>query len=547
MQRDAWRVSTAPQSARVKVSARATRAARPSATARAAASDLSSCSKVCAPRGRAVPALHSCRAHRTMRSTVSDRVEATLLTESTLAHLVFSHLLSIVGFVMATVLLSRSFQQRRAAGSTLAWLFAMVLVPYVAVPLYVIFGARKVKPSRSAGTVMAAPEPLDTWPDTPTARLARMLGASGGMVSTSGNSVELLGDGETAFTALTAAIRSATRSVHISTLVFSGDEVGEAVAALLQERARAGVDVRVLIDGLFKFRTKRKQIAGLRKAGAKVAWFMRLWTLPTRGSVNLRLHRKAVLIDDRLAIIGGMNIAREYMGPTPLADRWRDLSLSVTGPAVGDIACLFRADWQFASGEELPLPPPHGAAKEDQTLPGRASIQVVGSGPDSDNDLIYDAFLSAIFDARRRIWIATPYFVPDEAIAHALLLALRRGVGVEILVPLRSNHLTADLAGAAYLRELRDAGAVVRCYAPGMMHAKILLVDDEVGILGSANMDRRSFFLDYEIALIIARREEVARMEAWFLPLFKGCVDLPPAARLRAILEPLARLFAPLE
>ena len=423
----------------------------------------------------------------------------------------------------------------------------MVLVPYVAVPLYVIFGARKVKPSRSADTVMAAPEPLDTSPDTPTARLARMLGASGGMVSTSGNSVELLGDGETAFTALTAAIRSATRSVHISTLVFSGDEVGEAVAALLEERARVGVDVRVLIDGLFKFRTKRKQIAGLRKAGAKVAWFMRLWTLPTRGSVNLRLHRKAVLIDDRLAIIGGMNIAREYMGPTPLADRWRDLSLSVTGPAVGDIACLFRADWQFASGEELTSPPTHVAAKEDQTLPGRASIQVVGSGPDSDNDLIYDAFLSAIFDARRRIWIATPYFVPDEAIAHALLLALRRGVGVEILVPLRSNHLTADLAGAAYLRELRDAGAVVRCYAPGMMHAKILLVDDEVGILGSANMDRRSFFLDYEIALIITRREEVARMEAWFLPLFEGCVDLPPAARLRAILEPLARLFAPLE
>ena len=348
------RASTAPQFARVKGSARATRAAnqraaRPSATALGAASDLSSCSKVCATRGRAVPALHSRRAHRTIRSNVSDRVEATLLTESTLAHLVFSHLLSIVGFVMATVLLSRSFQQRRAAGSTLAWLFAMVLVPYVAVPLYVIFGARKVKPSRSPDTLMAAPERLDTWPDTPTARLARMLGASGGMVSTSGNNVELLGDGETAFTALTAAIRSATRSVHISTLVFSGDEVGEAVAALLEERARAGVDVRVLIDGLFKFRTKRKQIAGLRKAGAKVAWFMRLWTLPTRGSVNLRLHRKAVLIDDRLAIIGGMNIAREYMGPTPLADRWRDLSLSVTGPAVGDIACLFRADWQFAS------------------------------------------------------------------------------------------------------------------------------------------------------------------------------------------------------
>jgi cardiolipin synthase len=470
-----------------------------------------------------------------------------LLTESPFARLVVSHLLSVVGFLMAAVLLARASHQRRPTGSTLAWLLAIVLIPYVGVPFFVIFGGRKVKRTLkrhapSAGTPSAAPTAANERDDEDDAasRLGRMLCASGGMSATTGNRIELLGDGEAAFAAVMAAIASAKSSVSISTLVFAGDEVGEAVTAALEERARAGVQVRVLIDGLFKFRSRRRQIARLREAGAKVAWFMRLWTFPTRGSMNLRLHRKEVLIDDRLAIVGGTNLAREYMGPTPLASRWRDLSMTVTGPAVADIGALFRADWEFASGEAMD-PAPSLAAD------GGARVQVVGSGPDSENDLIYDAFLSAIFEAKRRISIATPYFVPDEAIVHALVLAIRRGVAVQILVPLRSNHRTADLAGAAYLRELRDAGGSIRCYEPGMMHAKILLVDDDVGILGSANMDRRSFFLDYEIALLIADREEVARMAAWLVPLLERSVDLPPAGRIRALVEPFARLLAPLE
>jgi cardiolipin synthase len=474
-----------------------------------------------------------------------------LLNGPALARLFASHLLSIVSFFMAALLLARASRQRRPTTSTLAWLLAIVLIPYVGVPFYVIFGGRKVKRLAAARPLAGAPAALPSGEvagevagEVPTngipARLARMLGASGAMAPTAGNRVELLGDGEVAFAAVLAAIAGAKFAVSISTLVFAGDEVGEAVTAALEERARAGVEVRVLIDGLFKFRSRRRQIARLREAGAKVGWFMRLWTLPTRGSVNLRLHRKEVIVDDRLAIVGGTNIALEYMGPVPLATRWRDLSMTVAGPAVADIGRLFRADWEFATGEKMNPAPSVVSA-------GEASIQVVGSGPDSENDLIYDAFLSAIFEARRRIWIATPYFVPDEAIVHALVLALRRGVSVQILVPLRSNHRTADLAGAAYLRELRDAGGVVRCFQPGMMHAKIMLVDDDLGILGSANMDRRSFFLDYEIALFIADPAEVTRMESWFFPLLERSVDLPVAGRVRALIEPFARLLAPLE
>ena len=473
-----------------------------------------------------------------------------MLNASGLAGLIASHLISVVSFLMAAALLARASRQRRPTTSTLAWLLAIVLIPYVGVPFYVIFGGRKVK--RLAAPVGKTPASPSALPEregsaadqgTP-ARLARMLEASGAMRPSSGNHVELLGDGEVAFAAVLAAIAGAERSVSISTLVFAGDEIGEAITAALEERARAGVQVRVLIDGLFKFRSRRRQIARLREAGAKVAWFMRLWTLPTRGSMNLRLHRKEVLVDDRLAIVGGTNFAREYMGPVPLATRWRDLSLTVTGPAVADIGRLFRADWAFATGEAIDETAnvANGVASG-----GGTTIQVIGSGPDSENDLIYDAFLAAIFEAKRRIWIATPYFVPDEAIVHALVLAIRRGVAVQVMVPLRSNHRTADLAGAAYLRELRDAGGVIRCYEPGMMHAKILLVDDDLGILGSANMDRRSFFLDYEIALLLADPAEVQRMEAWFGPLLERSVDLPAAGRIRALVEPFARLLAPLE
>jgi cardiolipin synthase len=469
---------------------------------------------------------------------------------SAIAHLIGTHLLSIVAFLMAAILLARASQQRRQTGSTLAWLLAIVLIPYVGVPFYLVFGGRKVK-RRAAATGGAskrvassdAQRSIEGDDGSAAGRLGRMLRASGGMAATNGNRIELLGDGEAAFAAVMAAISGAERSVRISTLVFAGDEIGEAVTVALEAKARAGVEVRVLVDGLFKFRSRRRQIARLRAAGAQVTWFMRLWTLPTRGSMNLRLHRKEVLVDDRVAIVGGTNLAREYMGPTPLPGRWRDLSMTITGPAVADIARLFRADWEFASGRKLDPPPQRMVA----AVAGRVSIQVVGSGPDSENDLVYDAFLCAIFEARRRIWIATPYFVPDEALVHALLLAIRRGVSVQILVPLRSNHRTADLAGAAYLRELRNAGGVIRCYEPGMMHAKILLVDDDVGFLGSANMDRRSFFLDYEIALLVADREEVARMEAWFAPLLERSVDLPPAGRVRALIEPFARLLAPLE
>lgn len=458
---------------------------------------------------------------------------------------VLAHLLSLVGFIMALLLLARAGEQRRPTGSVVAWLIAIVLVPYIGVPFYLVFGGRKLR-RRVAGKAKLHP-PLSAGPSD--GRLATMLCASGAARPTRGNQLTLLATGEAAFAEIVALIASARTRIHISTLIFANDDVGQALAALLVQQARRGVEVRVLVDALFEFRSSRGLIAGLREAGVKVAWFMPIWSPWPSRWVNLRLHRKVVIVDGERAIIGGMNLAREYMGPSPLPGRWRDLSLSVTGPAVGDIGNVFASDWQFAAQETLGDREPSALASltEASLGPDAGMVQVVGSGPDVESDRIYDALLSGTFDAKRRLWVATPYFVPDEALLRALVLAVRRGVDVRVVVPRRSNHLTADLAGASYLRELAREGGSVRCYTPEMLHAKLVLIDDDVAILGSANMDMRSLFLDYEIALVVTSLGKAAELETWFQSLFTECVDLAPAGRGRAILEPIARLLAPLE
>jgi cardiolipin synthase len=463
------------------------------------------------------------------------------VSASLVLHLITSHLLSIVGFVMAALLAADVLRnQQRPPATTFAWLLAIVLVPYVGVPLYLVFGGRKVArmAARKASLYGAAPDGRAGASD-----LERMLCGLGAPPARAGNSVELLVTGEQAYQAVVEAIDGATRSIEIATLILADDEVGRAVIERLVVRARAGVTVRVLIDGLFAFRSSRRHLAALADAGGQIARFMPVLHLPSRRShANLRMHRKIVAVDERVAIVGGMNIAREYMGPTPLATRWRDLSARLRGPAVTDLVAVFRSDWAFAAGAAAPPP----VAPAPAAAGGASMLQVVGSGPDVAADLLYDAFLTGVFQARRRLWIATPYFVPDEALTRALVLAARRGVDVRIIAPAQSNHRIADLAGAGALRQVAAAGVRVLPFGPGMLHAKLVMIDDQAAILGSANFDMRSFFLDYEIGLFCWSLADIAGLGAWFEETSRHTVQLPAAGRPRILAEQLARLVGPL-
>lgn len=457
---------------------------------------------------------------------------------------IIPHVFSVMGFLLAVFLLSRILREHRPPASTMAWLLAIVLVPYVGVPMYFLIGGRKHR-RLAARKAPLYPRTRSTGTGTEAQHaVERVLVTAGAPRPTSGNQLEMLATGEATFARITQLFESAQRSIDVSTFILGDDETGLAVTELLARKASEGVRVRLLLDGLFAFRSNRKALARYTKAGGKLAVFMPLLRLPFRGPANLRNHRKIIVVDGQRAILGGMNLAIEYMGPTPMPGRWRDLSLAMSGPAVIHLHAVFRSDWEFAAvggnddGPALEFLPP-------QT--GRSRLQVVASGPDVLLDTYYDAILSSLFQAKKRIWLATPYFIPDESITRALVLAIRRGVDVRIVVPARSNHYAADIAGGSYLRQIEDTGGHVCPYLPSMMHAKVALIDSEIGVLGSANLDMRSLFLDYEIAVFAYSAEELEQLTLWFESLLEDCAsELERPGRTRALAEDLGRLLAPL-
>ncbi len=304
--------------------------------------------------------------------------------------------------------------------------------------------------------------------------------------------------------------------------------------------------MRLLIDDIGSWRVRRRSLAALIGAGAEVAYFMPMLHIPLRGRANLRNHRKVIITDSRVALMGGMNLAWPYIGPPGSENLWRDLSVIVEGPVVTELESIFASDWRFATGRS---PEPKAAATRQMRSAGMESsvVQVVASGPDVDGDPLYESLLVMVFAARHRIWIVTPYFVPDEMLARALTLAARRGVDVRLIVPLRSNHITADLARSAYLRDLHSAGGRVLLYTPVMLHAKAIVFDDRLAVIGSANMDMRSLFLNYEVALYVSTPAQVAEIADWAEGLMADTRrGLPAPGWEREFFENIVRLLSPL-
>ena len=452
-----------------------------------------------------------------------------------------SGLLAILGFLLALVLLASVLRSDRPPQATMAWLLAIVLVPYVGVPLYLLIGGRKMR--RLAGQKGPVYDRNVTVPGGEfgpgTERVLRSFGVP---PATRGNRVELVTGGVDAYERLLRIIDGAEKTLFITTYLLGRDDVGAAVVARLAARAAEGVEVRVLLDALGSWWVGRRWFAPLTAAGGRVAYFMPMLHIPFRGRNNLRNHRKIIVADARIALTGGMNLAQEYMGPEFSPGRWRDVSLVVEGPAALDLDALFRSDWAFATGaaQDSGLSPPAGPA-------GDTPVQVVASGPDVEGDPLYASLISLLFAAQRRIWVVTPYFVPDEILVRALELAARRGVDVRLLIPNRSNHLTADLARVGYLRQIDRAGGMILRFRPAMLHAKLILIDDDLAVVGSANMDMRSLFLNYEVALFLYSPERVGEADAWFRSLVPHCrTGLTPPSFALELAENVVRLLSPL-
>jgi cardiolipin synthase len=470
-----------------------------------------------------------------------------------LANGLVSELFAIAGFLLAFFLVARLMNEKRTPSNTFAWLLIIILVPYVGVPLYLLIGGRKLRrlASRKSHLRPALPRPTAGDAASATSPVAHAVMASGAAAPVPGNRLELLTTGEAAYAAIEAGIRGARETIHISTFILGRDDTGRRIVRLLAERARAGVKVRLLLDSVGCMFLSRDFYAGLKRAGGEVAWFMPVWPITSRGSANLRNHRKIAVFDGHTALIGGHNLAREYMGLKAYRKRWQDFGAAIEGPAAALLNEVFIADWCFASHQSPDLLHAEIAADAVMKSGGGSELQVVVSGPDVPGDPLYEGILAMIQEAKQSIWIVTPYFLPDEVLLRSLMVKAHTGCAITLIVPAHSNHPITDFARRHYVRELLRVGVTVRLFEPGMMHSKAMIVDETVALFGSANFDPRSLFVNFEIGVLVHTPADVLAIQAWAEALLPR--TRKPRAEgggrhrlLSSILEDISRLLAPM-
>ena len=459
------------------------------------------------------------------------------------------HLLTVVGFLLALFAIARLMSERKQPGNTFAWLLAIIFIPWLSVPLFLIFGGRKLRRLASQKARLCPIVPGAPPSAAANTFAARVLTLNGACPPVGGNRVHFTTSGEEAFRELERQIAEAQHTIHVMTFILGRDATGRRIVKLLAQRAREGVKVRLLLDSLGCFMSKGRFCDPIRDAGGEVVSFMPMLPLQTRGSANLRNHRKIAVFDHRVAMIGGRNLALEYMGSNPLKRRWRDFGALVEGPAVSLLDEIFLADWAYASGQ--PIAQLHEEIPRGTPLPvGASELQIVASGPDVPGDPLYEGILSLVQQAERSIWIVTPYFIPDEVLQRSLVVQARAGIDVRLVVPARSNHRITDLARRHYLRELQRAGVKVLFYGPGMNHAKALLIDEATAVWGSANMDLRSLFVNFEVAAVTYSEHDALRLSQWMQEVFAHSKSMPAARKeprlFPSLGEELARLIGPM-
>jgi cardiolipin synthase len=419
--------------------------------------------------------------------------------------------------------------RRKEPSSTIAWILTLLFVPALGAILFLLFGRDRVRwPARRKrqadalvhATVVA--ETGDRGLDLSKApaelsELEKQIFLLGAQLSqgsaTSGNRVDVLAEGHVVYDALGAAIDQAREHVHAEYYLIRNDQTGAWFRDKLVQAAKRGVEVRLLCDGYGCLAIGRAWRRPLRRAGVKLGLFMPMRSLLLQ-PVNLRNHRKIVVVDGRLGLTGGVNIGDEYRGEMRGIGRWRDTHLLIEGPAAAALQRVFLQDWFFATGEGVD---PKRYFPDANHAGGKATVAVVPSGPDTRTEAIHRVFFAAISGARERVWITTPYFVPDPAMVVALQVAALRGVDVKLILPSRSNHRVTFHAGRSYYEQLLEAGVHIHEYTPGMIHAKTMVVDGRIVLVGSANMDMRSFRLNFEVHTLLHDESTAKDLESRFL------------------------------
>ncbi len=424
------------------------------------------------------------------------------------------HLAGIVAAVDAVM-------DARSPQGSIAWALGLFFIPYLSLPVYALFGRRRFRGYIDARRgpnpefqevverLLAQRGRFDVPERPPDLSNVRAIEKLARMPFTYPNRATLLIDGEATFASIFESVAAARGYVLVQFFIIHDDRLGRELARRLAERARAGVRVFLIYDEVGCHALPRAYLRGLEEAGVEVRPFGSTRGRFNRLQINFRNHRKVVLVDGRVAFLGGHNVGDEYMGRDPAIGPWRDTHCRIEGPAVQGVQLSFVEDWHWAAREIPELLWEAAPAKG-----GASDVLIVPTGPADGIETCALVFIHAINVARKRIWIASPYFVPGAEVLMALSLAALRGVDVRIILPERPDHLLTYLAGFSYLEELCGLGIRVYRYREGFMHQKVLLVDEFASMVGTANFDNRSFRLNFEITAIILDARFASEVEA---------------------------------
>ncbi len=442
--------------------------------------------------------------------------------------------------------------QKREPAATLTWILMLALIPYVGFIIYFVFGPQRIHRQRLRRG--RARQGMSTYSDVSAAdadcvELAKLAQATTGLPPSSATRAELLVDGAATFDALVDAVTRAIDHVHLEYYIYEPDQTGTRLRDALVERARAGVAVKLLIDAVGSSRVSSRFLRPLVEAGGLVAWFhpTRLRSF-RRPWVNMRSHRKLVVIDGLIGFTGGVNVTDDE-NERIKADAYRDLHLRVEGPVVRSMQLTFVEDWIYGAGCDVAVFAKTQLWGRERAAPGPVSAQLLVSGPDSSWEAIHRLHVGAIHEARERVWLATPYFVPGEAALMALTSAALGGLDVRLLVPRRSDSIFVTWAARSYFYELLAAGVRIYEYGPRMLHTKALVADD-IAVVGSSNFDHRSFRLNFEASMMIRDDAFVNNLSALLASEFESAREVSANRAVSLwrdrLPEAVARLFSPL-
>lgn len=453
-------------------------------------------------------------------------------------------------------------RQRRAPAATLAWIMALCLLPLIGLLVYRYLGPQRIHRQQSRRLLSRAlftrrHHDLDRLQrHHPSAAIAiehaRLIEATCGLPPASCTQLDILIDGRDTFAALAAAIQAAQDHIHLEYYIFEPDQTGRNLIALLCQRARAGVRVRLLVDAVGSARLLGRQgrelLAALTQAGGQYAVFHPNHLDRWRPLVNLRTHRKIVLCDGKTGFTGGLNISDSENEAIHPHSAWRDTHVRLQGRIVHSLQYVFLQDWEYVCRKAV-------ADANEALFPdlpeGHLIGQIIASAPDDSEQAIHHSVIHALGAAQQRIWLATPYFVPTEALRLALLNASYRGVSVRIMLPAQGDSRLVQAAARSYYSELIAAGVEILEYQPRMLHAKTLVVDKIYATIGTANFDYRSFLLNFEIALACYDRSFNQALAMYFVRDSHHCRVLTAADCQRFsgwqnLLQSFARLLSPL-